>query len=87
MTTGIQIAAAMAALLAATGCGQDDGSDTSSTSQNLVKCQGINECAGQSECATAAGNSCEGLNECRGMGWITVSADECDAKGGTVIES
>jgi len=83
---GIEIAAAMAALLATTACGsEDDGKDSGSASQS-VKCEGINECAGQSECASSDGtNSCEGMNECAGMGWITVPADECAEKGGTVI--
>ncbi len=81
---GIEIAAAMAALLAVTACGDED-EDTGSASQS-VKCQGINECAGQSECASSDGtNSCEGLNDCAGQGWITVPADECADQGGTVI--
>jgi len=51
-----------------------------------VKCQGINACKGQSKCKTAA-NACAGQNACKGHGWlVTATAEECTAKGGTVIE-
>ena len=62
MMRGIQVATAMAALLAVTACGDEDD-DTGSAGQDLVKCAGINECAGQSECAGGPGDS-----SCRGLG-------------------
>lgn len=87
MLRGLQVAGAVAAMLAITACGDDDDdSDTKSAGQDLVKCYGINECKGHTECATSAGNSCEGLNECAGLGWITVSAEECSTKNGTVVQ-
>ncbi len=43
-----------------------------------VKCQGVNSCKGQSECNTEH-SKCHGLNECSGKGWVTMTADECDA--------
>jgi hypothetical protein len=51
-----------------------------------VKCMGINACKGQSKCKTAA-NACSGQNSCKGHGWLpSSSAEECTAKGGTVIK-
>jgi hypothetical protein len=53
-----------------------------------VKCQGINSCAGKGACGAADGShDCGGKNSCKGKGWIHVeSAEECTAKGGTVLE-
>lgn len=51
-----------------------------------VKCGGINACKGQSACQTAE-HACAGQNSCKGKGWVkAASAEECEAKGGTVIE-
>ena len=53
-----------------------------------VKCAGINSCKGTGACGAADGShACGGKNECKGKGWIHVaSAEECEEKGGTVIE-
>ncbi len=53
-----------------------------------VKCAGINSCGGKGECAAADGShDCGGKNSCKGKGWVHVdSADECEAKGGSVQE-
>lgn len=52
-----------------------------------VKCAGVNECKGTAECASADGSSsCKGQNSCRGKGWIMIKADDCSAKGGTVVQ-
>lgn len=54
--------------------------------ESTVKCMGINSCKGTSKCATAE-SACAGQNSCKGHGWLpTKSAEECSAKGGTVIE-
>lgn len=51
-----------------------------------VKCMGINACKGESKCKTAE-SACAGQNSCKGKGWIvTASAEECTAKGGTVVQ-
>ena len=46
---------------------------------------GINACKGTSECATAS-NACQGHNSCKGQGWVHASKEECDTKGGKVVE-
>jgi len=53
-----------------------------------VKCQGINACKGQGDCGAPDGShDCGGKNSCKGKGWIKVgSAEECEEKGGTVLE-
>ena len=29
---------------------------------------------------------CKGQNECKGKGWVMASADDCNAKGGSVVQ-
>jgi len=83
---GAQIAAAVAAALAASGCGSDM-KDIASTESPLV-CIGGNSCQGMSECAGGPGGSeCAGMNECAGMGWsYTETEEECEAEGGEIQE-
>jgi hypothetical protein len=80
---GILIASAALGLLggaAATAAAESDGGE--------VMCGGINECAGKGECAAVDGShGCGGKNSCKGKGWVSVaSAEDCEKKGGTVIE-
>ena len=49
-----------------------------------VHCGGINECKGKSGCATAK-NACAGQNGCKGQGYVELSAEDCQAKGGKVL--
>ena len=49
----------------------------------MVHCYGVNACKGQSDCKTA-NSSCKGHNECKGQGFLAMSAEECNAKGGTI---
>jgi len=49
-----------------------------------VHCGGINACKGQSGCMTAK-NACAGQNGCKGEGYIELTAEECQAKGGKVL--
>lgn len=89
------MASAVAALLLATACetanngdgGSSAGADNTGTGDSaLVRCEGINECKGQGLCASADGqNSCEGQNSCKGLGWINVTEEECDDKGGKIL--
>ena len=53
--------------------------------EGAVKCEGANACKGKTECATAS-HACAGQNSCKGKGWIKVSAKDCSAKGGKVVE-
>jgi hypothetical protein len=49
-----------------------------------VHCGGVNSCKGQSGCMTAK-NACAGQNGCKGEGYIELTAEDCQAKGGKVI--
>lgn len=86
--TTTQFAFAAAALFLA-GCGK--GADAKSAASpneataGTVKCFGVNECKGQGQCGGPEGNACAGQNECRGKGWLELSKQQCDAKGGKVL--
>ncbi len=56
----------------------------SGTVANTVRCQGINECRGKGTCA-GNGHPCGRHTPCKGQGWLSVTADECKQKGGTVL--
>lgn len=79
---GLLVASAALGLLAV-GPGVASAAD-----EGEVKCAGINGCSGKGECAAADGShECAGMNSCKGKGWVHVdSAEECEAKGGTVQE-
>ena len=80
--TGLLLASSAAALFGAANiAAAAEGTATSAE----VKCMGINACKGTSECATAS-NACQGHNSCKGQGWVHASKEDCDAKGGKVIE-
>jgi hypothetical protein len=49
-----------------------------------VHCGGVNTCKGQSGCMTDK-NACSGQNGCKGQGFIELTADDCQAKGGKVL--
>jgi hypothetical protein len=49
-----------------------------------VHCGGVNACKGQSGCMTAK-NACAGRNGCKGQGYVELTADDCQAKGGKVL--
>ena len=49
-----------------------------------VHCGGVNGCKGQSACMTAK-SSCAGQNACKGQGYIDLTAEDCQAKGGKVV--
>jgi len=48
-----------------------------------VDCGGVNACKGQGTCKTEK-HGCGGQNECKGQGVVTMSEDDCKAKGGTI---
>ena len=82
---GLVVAASVVGLLSTgyqfTGPAEGEG-------ESKVKCAGINACKGTGSCGAADGShACAGKNECKGKGWILVdSAEECEEKGGTVVE-
>lgn len=86
--TGATLASAAAILLLA-GCSSNSGSipsdgySESKAKAAKVHCSGVNSCKGTSDCATAT-SACKGHNSCKGKGWISMTKEECDAKGGKV---
>jgi hypothetical protein len=78
---GAVIATAVASLFAAkvAVAGQHDGGQAA----KKVHCEGVNECKGKGECG-GVGHDCAGNNQCKGKGWISLTEEECKAKGGTV---
>jgi hypothetical protein len=87
--TGTMIAFAAASLFAA-ACGSksaDQPQTTPAASEKMaaVHCAGINSCKGTGSCKSEK-NSCKGQNACKGQGVAdATSADDCTAKGGTVV--
>ncbi len=80
--TGSMLAVAAATLIT-TGCANQAANSTSAASTAKVHCNGVNECKGHGACATE-NNACGGKNACKGQGFIELTADECEAQGGTV---
>lgn len=80
--TGALVAAAAAGLLMA-GCAHN-GTMEMSKADGTVHCSGVNGCKGQTSCKSAT-NDCKGKNSCKGQGWLGMSKEECDSKGGSVI--
>lgn len=80
-STGKTLATAAASLLIA-GAGLSF-SAASMAEEAKVHCLGINNCKGMTACATT-NNSCKGMNSCKGQGWLPISKEECEKKGGKV---
>lgn len=78
--TGLVMATAAAGLFLASPIAMAD------KHAGKVHCTGVNACKGKSACATAD-SSCKGQNSCKGKGWLEMSKEECEKKGGTVKES
>ncbi|PIX96319.1 MAG: hypothetical protein COZ24_11095 [Hydrogenophilales bacterium CG_4_10_14_3_um_filter_63_21] len=76
---GVIIAAGAAALVLA-GCA---GSNYGAAKMAQVHCTGVNACKGTSDCKTAE-NACKGQNVCKGHGFLNMSAEQCNAKGGQI---
>lgn len=87
--TGTMIAFAAASLFAA-ACGSKAAEQKPTTPATVertaaVHCMGINSCKGQGSCKSEK-NACKGQNGCKGQSFAdAASADECTAKGGTVM--
>lgn len=78
----VLLGAALSGMLAATAQAADPKDDAMKPKGGNVECYGVNACKGQGECGTKT-HGCAGMNECKGKGWISLSADQCQAKGGT----
>jgi len=82
---GTALAAAVCSMFAAGTARAGEKMDKKTKQGEVVQCAGINSCKGHGSCA-GADNSCKGQNACKGQGWTeTKSAEECTAKGGTVV--
>ena len=79
--TGAALATAAAGLLLS-GCAAMGGSSSDSMEAG-VHCYGVNGCKGQTNCKSA-NNNCKGQNSCKGKGWLNMSKDECETKGGEI---
>ena len=83
-TRGILLASAAAAIFASSPL---LAQDVHPAAEGKVKCGGVNSCKGTAECNTKADpNACKGKNACAGKGWISLTKEECKAKGGKVTE-
>ena len=70
------MAAAAAALVAATALPVAAGSNYN------VKCYGLNACKGHGSCKSMS-NACKGHNACKGQGVMMMSKSACLAKHGS----
>ena len=78
---GTMLAVGAAALILA-GCASSGSNNAASAAK--VHCAGLNSCKGTSDCKTAE-NACKGQNVCKGHGFLAMTADDCEAKGGKII--
>jgi hypothetical protein len=83
--TGLTLAAAAAAIFAATPVVANAASHASAE-QAQGQCVGGNSCKGQSACKTAA-SDCQGQNACKGQGFTQSNKAECDEAGGEFEEA
>jgi len=60
--------------------------ETAGGNDSEVKCMGVNECKGKGGCGVQGKHECAGENECKGKGWIKLSKEDCQKKGGTVLQ-
>jgi hypothetical protein len=80
---GTLIAASVAGLFA---CQSEEPKKVESDPNAKIQCGGINECKGKSDCHAIDGShTCGTSNACQGKGWKSVTAKECEEKGGKVI--
>jgi hypothetical protein len=49
-----------------------------------VHCGGVNECKGKSGCHSEK-NACAGQNGCKGQGYVELTAEDCQSKGGKIL--
>ncbi len=78
-TSGAALAAAAAAFILAGPVAPS--ANAGEKAEKNVQCFGVNVCKGKSACKTA-NSACKGQNKCKGSGFVSVSAEVCDAIGG-----
>jgi hypothetical protein len=83
--TTLAVSAAALFLAACSKGGDTEGAKSADSATADIKCMGVNECKGQGACGVSGGHSCAGQNECKGKGWVQTTAEDCAAKGGTVL--
>ena len=81
----LALSAAALFLAACSKGGESAEPKNADSASDEVKCLGVNECKGQGSCGVPGGHSCAGQNECKGKGWVPATAEDCAAKGGTVL--
>ena len=72
----------MLAIAAATLLSSTAGIEIAAASEK-VECAGVNRCRGQSACQTA-NSACKGKNDCKGQGFLMLTPERCEEKGGTI---
>jgi len=82
LRTGLSIVAA-AAVIAITSVAPSVAADKDAAK---VHCYGVNSCKGTSDCKTAK-HDCKGQNTCKGQGFKEMSAQQCEAAGGSTTEA
>jgi uncharacterized membrane protein len=82
---GMTIASAAAGLILA-GAVAARADQHEKKAGSMVSCSGINACKGQGSCA-GAGNTCAGKNECKGKGVVETTPEDCQKKGGKVVQA
>ncbi|MGH8605737.1 MAG: BufA2 family periplasmic bufferin-type metallophore [Gammaproteobacteria bacterium] len=82
--TGVALALAAAGLFATAPTAIAQEAEGAAAAEP-VHCYGVNACKGQNDCKTAK-NACKGTVACKGQGFVAISKEDCDAKGGTVGE-
>lgn len=75
------VASTAAMFVALSACSSMKGNKEAAGSVAKVECHGVNACKGQGECG-GKGHACGGKNACKGQGWISMTKEECDSKGG-----
>ena len=83
--TGLTLAAAAAAIFAATPMMAEAGGHKSAEPAQ-GKCVGGNSCKGQSACKTAK-SDCQGQNSCKGQGFTQSTKADCEEAGGEFEEA
>ena len=75
--SGVALAISAASLVS--GCASTETKSTSSV--DLVQCNGVNKCNGYNDCKTAK-NNCAGHASCKGQGFVLMPAKACGDVGG-----
>ena len=82
LNKSLLIGAAVSGLMLIGNCSSKQAV-TKPADQSLGKCYGVNDCKGKTACGAKDGShDCSGKNSCKGKGWLKMSQDDCQKKGG-----